>query len=199
VTDYPGDTARILLSFAAEILTARASLAAQQAEIADLRDRYNARLADLDHYRDAAEQRYALGRALYAALPTVDPQADGNTQVKQAVAEIAGMREEVERRRRAMLADQPWDLRSVVSTLVAAADILLNHYAYDSPTAGTPGGSVAHEDVQYAMIAANAWCADSEKPHGTYLDARGIAPRTPGEPKPEEVIRRMRDEGDTPE
>jgi len=120
VTDYPGDTARILLSFAAEILTARATLAALQAEITDLRD------------RDAAEQRYAMGRD-YAALPTVDPQADGDTQVKQAVAECACLSQQL---------------------------------------------------------------AEREAKRGTYLDARGIAPRQPGQPKPEEVIRRMRDEGE---
>ena len=111
------------------------SLAALQAEITDLRDRYNAHLADLDHYRDAAEQRYAMGRD-YAALPTVDPQADGDTQVNQVVAECAWLSQQL---------------------------------------------------------------AEREAKRGTYLDARGIAPRQPDDPKPEEIIRRMRDDCDTPE
>jgi hypothetical protein len=66
---------------------------ALRAQLAEACERLHQALTERDHYQHLVQQRYHVHDDLYAALPSVDREADGDTQVQQATAEIAQLRQ----------------------------------------------------------------------------------------------------------
>ena len=64
-----------------------------RAQLAEACERLHQALTERDHYQHLVQQRYHVHDDLYAALPSVDREADGDTQVQQATAEIAQLRQ----------------------------------------------------------------------------------------------------------